>query len=325
MYSFAPALRIFNGELQAVSGIGELAALYRDRRANRLFRRGERGARAMVAASDTGAWSLYSFAGREATLSYHQLIEEFLGDMCTRTDRRVYCDAERRFARYEREPTRIGDRAAAAPACQAHATSVRFSISKISTVRVRLYDREGLTFSRDLELPHGAHESAGRRPRAGGSGCGSRPRARAARSASKAQTFRVVLPKPKPKKPKKHRLSARAELTVSAACRILLVQDGTRQVILSPASSTSRPPRACARLDATARRRPRLLVDLTDVDFCDSTGLRALLGARRGPRPRRALRDRLPPAATSRGCSTSSAPASGWRSTPTRERLAALG
>ena len=39
-------------------------------------------------------------------------------------------------------------------------------------------------------------------------------------------------------------------------------------------------PELCARLDATrATRRPRMLVDLTDVGFCDSTGLRALLGA----------------------------------------------
>jgi len=39
-------------------------------------------------------------------------------------------------------------------------------------------------------------------------------------------------------------------------------------------------PALCVRLDATrARRSPRLLVDLTAVDFCDSTGLRALLGA----------------------------------------------
>jgi anti-sigma B factor antagonist len=39
-------------------------------------------------------------------------------------------------------------------------------------------------------------------------------------------------------------------------------------------------PELCARLDASrSTRRPRMLVDLTDVDFCDSTGLRALLGA----------------------------------------------
>jgi anti-sigma B factor antagonist len=39
-------------------------------------------------------------------------------------------------------------------------------------------------------------------------------------------------------------------------------------------------PSLCARLDASrAGRRPRLLIDLTNVEFCDSTGLRALLGA----------------------------------------------
>jgi anti-sigma B factor antagonist len=39
-------------------------------------------------------------------------------------------------------------------------------------------------------------------------------------------------------------------------------------------------PQLCARLDASrAGRNPRMLVDLTKVEFCDSTGLRALLGA----------------------------------------------
>jgi hypothetical protein len=199
MYSFSPGLRIFNGELQAVSGIGELASLFDDRRALRLFRRAERGARAMVAASDTGAWSLYSYAGREATLSYHQLIEEFLGDMCDRTDRAAYCDAERRFARYEREPTRIG----IAPFQRLrarHTTSVRFRISKISSVKVRLYDREGLAFSRDMTLPYGTHQVGWTPPKRGRYRVRIEAQGPSGPVGVKARTFRVVLPKPKPKK-----------------------------------------------------------------------------------------------------------------------------
>jgi hypothetical protein len=206
MYSFAPGLRIFNGELQAVSGIGELAYLWPDDQAHRLFRRGERGARAMIAAADTGAWSLYSFAGREATLSYHQLIEEFLADMCDRTDRRVYCDAHVRFARYEREPTRIG----LAPLRRLrarHATTVRFSISKISTVKVRLWRGKGLTYSRDLTLPYGQHEVGWTPPSRGRFKLRIEAQGPSGPVGVKAHDFRVVLPKPKPK-PKKKRKPA---------------------------------------------------------------------------------------------------------------------
>jgi hypothetical protein len=211
MYSFSPGLRIFNGELQAVSGIGELASLFSDRRALRLFRRAERGARAMVAASDTGAWSLYSFAGREATLSYHQLIEEFLGDMCDRTDREAYCDAERRFARYEREPTRIG----IAPLQRLrakHTTSVRFRISKISSVKVRLYDRKGLAFSRDMTLPYGTHQVGWTPPKRGRYRLRIEAQGPSGPVGVKARDFRVVLPKPKPPK-KKRRDAEDQELT----------------------------------------------------------------------------------------------------------------
>lgn len=204
MYSFAPGLRIFNGELQAVSGIGEFAALWPDRRARRLFRRGERGARAMIAAADTGAWSLYSHAGREATLSYHQLIEEFLGDMCTRTDRAAYCDAEQRFARYEREPTRIG----IAPLERLRAkraTTVRFRISKVSSVRVRLYGREGLALSREMTLPYGTHQVGWTPPSRGRFRLHIEAQGPSGPVGVKARTFRVVLPKPKPKKKQKER------------------------------------------------------------------------------------------------------------------------
>ena len=201
MYSFSPGLRIFNGELQAVSGVGELASLWPNRRALRIFRRGERGARAMIAASDTGAWSLYSFAGREATLSYHQLIEAFLGDMCERTDRRAYCDAEARFARYEREPTRIG----IAPITRLRAkrtTTVRFRISKISSVKVRLYGRKGLAFSRDMTLPYGTHQVGWTPPARGRYRLRIEAQGPSGPVGVKARQFRVVLPKPKPKKKK---------------------------------------------------------------------------------------------------------------------------
>lgn len=203
MYSFAPSLRIFNGELQAVSGVGEVARLARDRTARRLFRRTEPPMRRMVAAADTGAWSLYSAAGREATLSYHRLIAKFLGDMCERTERRTYCKAGRRFARYVREPTRIG----VAPLRQLHArraTTVRFSISKVSTVKVRVFGRRGLAYSRDLQLPYGAHQVAWVPPARGRYRLRIEAQGPSGPVGIEDRKVAVRLPKPKPK-PKKER------------------------------------------------------------------------------------------------------------------------
>jgi anti-sigma B factor antagonist len=55
---------------------------------------------------------------------------------------------------------------------------------------------------------------------------------------------------------------------------------GVRVIAVAGELDIATAPDLCARLDATrSTRRPRLLVDLTDVGFCDSTGLRALLGA----------------------------------------------
>jgi hypothetical protein len=210
MYSFSPTLRVFNGELQAVNGIGELAAAYpSDRLAARLFRRGERTARGMIAASDTGAWSLYSLAGREATLGYHQLIEGFFADMCSRTLRRIYCAAHDRFARYEREPTRIG----IAPLRKLrarHLTSVQFSISKISSVSVRVSTRNRVTFSRDLELAHGSHSVLWAPPSRGRFRIRITAQGPSGPLGVKTRDVRVVLPKPKPKK--KHK-KPRTKLT----------------------------------------------------------------------------------------------------------------
>jgi anti-sigma B factor antagonist len=55
---------------------------------------------------------------------------------------------------------------------------------------------------------------------------------------------------------------------------------GVRVVAVAGELDIATAPELCARLDRSrGRRKPRVLVDLSDVDFCDSTGLRALLGA----------------------------------------------
>lgn len=55
---------------------------------------------------------------------------------------------------------------------------------------------------------------------------------------------------------------------------------GVRIISVAGELDIATAPALCARLDASrAGRRPRLLIDLTNVQFCDSTGLRALLGA----------------------------------------------
>ena len=107
MYSFNPGLRILNGDLQAITGLRDLADLGRSRTARVLYARGERAARRAVDRFDTGAWSLYSEGGREAPLGYHQLVGQFLDNLCRRTALDVYCGARNRFAQYEVEPPRI--------------------------------------------------------------------------------------------------------------------------------------------------------------------------------------------------------------------------
>jgi D-glucuronyl C5-epimerase-like protein len=166
MYSFSPGLHILNGFLQSVIGLHDVAELTGSARAARLYGLGERTARRSVAAYDTGAWSRYSLAGAESTLSYHQLVTGFADGLCERTGDAVYCDAARRFTRYLHEPPRI-EIDAPQTGHEDRATGFAFWISKVSDVRWSVGDRHGSVASYSLSVPRGSYPVTWTPPRGG--------------------------------------------------------------------------------------------------------------------------------------------------------------
>jgi hypothetical protein len=202
LYSFAPGHLVFNGGLQAVIGLRDAAALLHSKRAEQLFQTGERATRREVAEYDTGAWSLYSEHGAEATLNYHSLIAGFLDNLCDRVHRRVYCSAGKRFKRYEREPTKIG----LTPLRKVRwdrTSTIRFSISKISTVKVRIWGTRGMSLSRDLNVSRGVQTLSWRPPGRGRYTLRITAQGPSGPLGVEQRTIRVTLPKPKPKKKRK--------------------------------------------------------------------------------------------------------------------------
>jgi hypothetical protein len=205
MYSFAPTLRILNGELQAVNGLRDAAVLGHSLRALRLVQAGDRAVRPAIGGFDTGAWSLYSAAGAESTLSYHQLTTGILGELCRRTARAEYCSAQRRFARYEHEPPRIGI-APLRGLWARRSTPLRFTLSKGSAVQVRVFGPKGLVMAQDLQLGRGGHDLSWTPPSRGRFRVQVNARGPEGRLGRSDRTLRVVLPKPKKKKkPRRHR------------------------------------------------------------------------------------------------------------------------
>jgi hypothetical protein len=83
-YTFAPSDRILNGFIQALVGLYDYTSLTNDPLGLRLFEAGDAEARVEIPHYDTGAWSLYDQFG-ESSLSYHELLTEFLQHLCQRT------------------------------------------------------------------------------------------------------------------------------------------------------------------------------------------------------------------------------------------------
>jgi hypothetical protein len=83
-YTYAPKERILNGFIQAVTGLYDYAKLTGDPLGAQLFEAGDSEARIEVPHYDTGAWSMYD-QHSESNLNYHELLAEFLQNLCQRT------------------------------------------------------------------------------------------------------------------------------------------------------------------------------------------------------------------------------------------------
>jgi D-glucuronyl C5-epimerase C-terminus len=83
-YTYAPKERIVNGFVQSLNGLYDYALLTGDPLGRELFEAGDAEARVEVPRYDTGAWSMYD-QSVESNLNYHELLAEFLKDLCTRT------------------------------------------------------------------------------------------------------------------------------------------------------------------------------------------------------------------------------------------------
>ena len=137
IYSGSPSLFVLNAFIQSLNGLHEYWKVSGDPLGKRLFKAGERAARKEVPRYDTGAWSLYE-GSRESTLEYHQLVRDFLEDLCKRTDRAVFCDTAADFTRYETEPPVI--RILTSSARTRRSVPVRFSVSKMSSASLFVND-----------------------------------------------------------------------------------------------------------------------------------------------------------------------------------------
>jgi hypothetical protein len=142
IYSFAPGLRVLNAFLQTITGIYDYAKTARDDRAMRLFRLGDRSARREVPRYDTGAWSLYSRGGAESDLNYHNVVTDFLENLCSRTKTSVYCQKAKRFNGYKRAAPRVRY-AGPSSARTGRRTALTFTLNKVSCVTATIRDSSG--------------------------------------------------------------------------------------------------------------------------------------------------------------------------------------
>lgn len=137
IYSTNPKLLVLNGFLQSLNGLFDYAEISQDPAGLALFEAGDAEAKAEIPRYDTGAWSLYEGVN-ESSLSYHQLVRDFLQNLCDRTQESLYCQTATRFTADETEPPSMRIRTTSARTKQP--VPIAFTLSKKSTVSLYVDD-----------------------------------------------------------------------------------------------------------------------------------------------------------------------------------------
>ena len=158
LYSFSRSLRVLNAFAQSLNGLHDYATIAQHARALELFGKGDVSLRAELPGYDTGAWTLYSLAGAEATLEYHDLATEFLEDLCEKLGPGPYCDAADRFEGYEFESPRV--ELLTSQLVEDNLQYVRFSLSKRSTVQLTISRSGKVVHSASATVPYGTRAFA---------------------------------------------------------------------------------------------------------------------------------------------------------------------
>jgi hypothetical protein len=155
LYSFAPGQIVINAFVQTLVGLYDYAQFTHSAAAGRLFRAGDRQARLDVRAGNTGAWSLYQLGGAESDLSYHELLQGFLANLCDRTGTAVYCTTAEDYAQDLKQPpeltlltqrVRVKDH-----------VLVRFHLSKVSRVGMTIRYGDATALSTSATVSRGDH------------------------------------------------------------------------------------------------------------------------------------------------------------------------
>lgn len=155
LYSFSRGLRVLNAFAQSLNGLYDYATIAGHERAMSLFEQGEVSLRAELPSYDTGAWTLYSLGGSEATVEYHQLATDFLGNLCEKLGPGLYCHTAQRFEGYLKESPRLDLRTSRL--VEDNLQYVRFSVSKRSTVRLTISRNGSVVYSAAASVPYGTH------------------------------------------------------------------------------------------------------------------------------------------------------------------------